>query len=304
MLIPILLIVGLFFLYGGGFYFLKEAYSLYKIDRKSYFDYQNQLKILEEKTNSLKKEEKETLLKINQLYEKINTLKEQEDKKVFEYKQNLSQAKKSYFYTIEKEYEAEEQLFLEKYNSLQKEIEQVEKELSVLKNSLSAGMQAQLREQREKEKIDFYRIHLSGTELSDIKKLKEVSTSLSNPLILNKLIWSVYYQKKVSALCNQVLGTDTVCGIYKITNLETKKCYIGQSVSIANRWKTHCKQGCETGATAVNKLYRDIYTEGLHNFSFELLEKCSKEDLNKKEKFWISMYQSDKYGLNSTRGNK
>jgi len=40
------------------------------------------------------------------------------------------------------------------------------------------------------------------------------------------------------------------------------------------------------------------------NFSFRILEKCERAQLNEKEKFWIEMYQSDKYGLNSTGGNK
>jgi hypothetical protein len=43
---------------------------------------------------------------------------------------------------------------------------------------------------------------------------------------------------------------------------------------------------------------------GLWNFSFELLEECSKELLNEKEKFYISLYQSKDFGFNSTQGNK
>ena len=44
--------------------------------------------------------------------------------------------------------------------------------------------------------------------------------------------------------------------------------------------------------------------EGVWNFSFELMEECSRTELNEKEKFWIQMYQSDIYGYNSTSGNK
>lgn len=39
-------------------------------------------------------------------------------------------------------------------------------------------------------------------------------------------------------------------------------------------------------------------------FTFELLEECPKEKLNEREKFWIDFYQSDKLGMNSTKGNK
>ena len=43
--------------------------------------------------------------------------------------------------------------------------------------------------------------------------------------------------------------------------------------------------------------------EGVWNFSFELLEKCSREELDKKEKEYIAIYESDKFGYNSTKGN-
>lgn len=39
-------------------------------------------------------------------------------------------------------------------------------------------------------------------------------------------------------------------------------------------------------------------------FTFELLEECSKEKLNEREKFWIDFYHSDKIGMNGNSGNK
>ena len=43
--------------------------------------------------------------------------------------------------------------------------------------------------------------------------------------------------------------------------------------------------------------------DGLENFTFELLEKCTNTELNSKEKFYIELYQADKYGYNSKAGN-
>ena len=34
---------------------------------------------------------------------------------------------------------------------------------------------------------------------------------------------------------------------------------------------------------------------GLENFTFEVLEKCPASELNEKEKFYIELYQADKY---------
>ena len=43
---------------------------------------------------------------------------------------------------------------------------------------------------------------------------------------------------------------------------------------------------------------------GVWNFTFEVLEECSRDKLNEKERFWIDMYQSNKVGMNLTKGNK
>ena len=47
-----------------------------------------------------------------------------------------------------------------------------------------------------------------------------------------------------------------------------------------------------------------MQNSSLWYWTFELLEECSKDKLNKREKFWIDFYQSDKTGLNSKGGNK
>ena len=108
----------------------------------------------------------------------------------------------------------------------------------------------------------------------------------------------------MTELCDRILGKRVVCGIYKITNLDTEQCYIGQSVNISDRWKQHCKCGLGIEASATNKLYNAMQKDGVWNFSFELLEQCSKQLLNEKEGFWIQMYQSNIFGYNITKGVK
>jgi hypothetical protein len=66
--------------------------------------------------------------------------------------------------------------------------------------------------------------------------------------------------------------------------------------------KQHIKAGLGIGASATNKLYQSMLEYGVHNFTFELLEECPKEQLNEKEVFWIETYQSNKFGLNTTKG--
>ena len=86
------------------------------------------------------------------------------------------------------------------------------------------------------------------------------------------------------------MGTNTKCGIYKITNLVSNQAYIGQSVDIASRFKQHIKCGLGIDAPASNKLYKSMIEDGVWNFSFELLEECPKDKLNERESFWIDLY--------------
>lgn len=41
---------------------------------------------------------------------------------------------------------------------------------------------------------------------------------------------------------------------------------------------------------------------GIWNFSWELLEKCDKDKLNERERYYIELYMSKDYGYNSSKG--
>lgn len=182
------------------------------------------------------------------------------------------------------------------------EKEQIQTEIDKLKASLSAGVEACLREQEKKDKINFYKLSISEADLADVKMLQNLKSSFHKPVVLSKLIWTQYFQKQMTELCDRVLGKKTICGIYKITNLLTEQCYIGQSVNISDRWKQHCKCGLGIEASATNVLYNSMQRDKIWNFSFELLEECPRDLLNEKEAFWINMYQSNIYGLNTLKG--
>ena len=182
--------------------------------------------------------------------------------------------------------------------------EQIQNELNKLKASLSAGVEARLREQQKKDKINFYKLSINDADLADVKMLENLKTSFHKPVVLSKLIWTQYFQKQMTELCDRVLGKKTVCGIYKITNLLTEQCYIGQSVNISDRWKQHCKCGLGIEASATNVLYNSMQKDGVWNFSFELLQECPRNLLNEKEAFWIDTYSSNIYGLNTMKGIK
>ena len=182
--------------------------------------------------------------------------------------------------------------------------QQLQNQLDKIKASLNAGVEARLREQQKKDKLNFYKLSLTDNDLADVKMLENLKSSFHNPIVLSKLIWTQYFQKQMTELCDRVLSKKIICGIYKITNLLTEQCYIGQSVNIADRWKQHCKCGLGIDASSTNKLYNAMQKDGVWNFTFELLEECPKELLNQKEKLWIQMYQSNNFGYNTTKGNR
>ena len=194
------------------------------------------------------------------------------------------------------------------YNNAQDKIKiAIDKEQNILnnyKNTRAAAMQAQLKEQEIKEKLEFYCLHPSENDKDDIKELERVKPRLHAPRILSMLIWSTYFQKPMAALCNNILGTSIVCGVYKITNQKTNMCYIGQAADVAKRWKDHAKCGLGIDTPANNKLYKAMQEDGLWNFSWELLEACSRDLLNEKEAFYINLYDSCSYGYNSNSGIK
>ena len=190
-------------------------------------------------------------------------------------------------------------------DSAKKQKMEIQAEIDKIKSSLSAGVEARLRDQEKKEKINFYKLSINETDLSDVRVLENLKPTLHKPVILSKLIWTQYFQKQMNELCDRVLGKESICGIYKITNLLTEQAYIGQSVNVADRWKQHCKCGLGIDASATNKLYNAMQKYGVWNFSFELLEQIHQRNLlNEKEKFWIDMYQSNKFGYNGNAGVK
>ena len=182
----------------------------------------------------------------NQISEFDNVLKKQ---------QSLSQnAFANYCEVLDKDYKDKE----EEYDNLLEtmrlayekqqlaalqEWEKVKADLDKIKATRAAAIQARIQEEQIREQREFYMLCPKNTDIADIKRLERIKPELNNPRILSMLIWSTFFQKPMTALCNNVLGTSTITGIYKITNQENEMCYIGQAVDVATRWKNHAMCG-------------------------------------------------------------
>lgn len=82
------------------------------------------------------------------------------------------------------------------------------------------------------------------------------------------------------------------CGIYKIENLINGKVYIGQSVQLKKRWGVHKAKAKENKRHDDNHLYSAMKKYGIENFKYDVIEYCSVEELNDREIYWISYYDS------------
>ena len=78
----------------------------------------------------------------------------------------------------------------------------------------------------------------------------------------------------------------SMIGIYKITNLTNGKSYVGQSVHIERRWTEHCLP------SANSLIAKAIQKYGKEQFSFQVVEECMPEQLDEKEEYYISHYNT------------
>lgn len=92
--------------------------------------------------------------------------------------------------------------------------------------------------------------------------------------------------------------------IYKITNDINDKIYIGQTkFSIEKRWEEHIHHS-KYNKNKNYPLYLAIRKYGEEHFHIELLEKCLECELDAREKYWISYYNSFEKGYNATMGGR
>lgn len=94
-------------------------------------------------------------------------------------------------------------------------------------------------------------------------------------------------------------------GIYKYENKLNGKIYIGQSTNLKNRYRQHCYDSTLRAPNArITGIDVAIKKYGSDNFDFEVIEECSVEELDDRERYWIAYYDSYNNGYNRTPGGK
>ena len=169
-------------------------------------------------------------------------------------------------------------------------------ELQQLQSSVDAAVAAAKRVEEQKQQVNFYRIQLSEADVKEIEMIRSIIPYLRDKESLNKIVWKVFYEKPTTDLIGRVVGSGTHTGIYKITNLENQKCYVGQAANIADRWKQHIKRGVGAETPTRNKLYPAMIEFGPENFTFEIIEECERARLDEREDYWQDYFKAKEFG--------
>lgn len=206
-------------------------------------------------------------------------------------------------------YENRRQEIYTDFEAYQEKVKARREELEKVLKREEAKQQEIIEQYKRAEQIkqdkNFYRIVLSEEVQEDVKKLRKIAGELHDPTIIYKLIYKTYYEKPFTEMVGRVVSNDAAaCGIYKITNLENGRSYIGQTrQAFKERWRTHLKRGVKAEPGTQNKLYAAMWEDGVENFTFEVLATCSVDELNQKEREYIALYHADTWGYNGTGGN-
>lgn len=197
------------------------------------------------------------------------------------------------------EFEANAQL---RKIALNEELLPLIKEVDEYTKKREAIIEAQKREIELRDAQEFHKVQLTAVVIEDIKYINSILGRLSKPEIVAKVVWEAYIQGPTKEMLNRIIGKDKKTGIYRITNIDTQECYIGQGVDVGKRLTEHIKGTLGIQSIADQKIHHAMAESGLQNWTFELLEECERDELNNREKFYISYYRSNEFGYNKTVG--
>lgn len=263
-----------------------------------------------EKRESLKYEVAELQSRIKQntqqiidTDEKINTLTKNQ-KKIAEERlkteMNLLRTLKMAEYKKEAD-ELETKLW-DDYYKLQSEIIPLKEEVESYTAKRESIIEALKREKELQEKENYYKVNLSDSAINDIKYINEILDKLTNKKVISEVVFKSYIQEPAKEMINRVIGRQKTIGIYRITDVETQECYIGQGVDVGTRLMQHIKGSLGIQSIADQRVHRAMKEKGVENWTFELLEECDREKLTEREKFYIIHYKSNEFGFNKRIG--
>lgn len=156
----------------------------------------------------------------------------------------------------------------------------------------------------ERQERLFYTIQVPDEYKQDIDfLLNTVSQKVQHPDIINKLIWAEYVKPYIEGTFKRADIKDEP-GIYKLTNIDSGKCYIGKSTNMRKRIADHFKSSVGIKTIADQAIHHEILKTGFWNWIIEPIIYCDKKELNDLEKYYIQFFKSNIFGFNKTGGGE
>ena len=275
-----------------------------RIQTESKLWIEKEIQQLQTETSVLKTEKNSVIEQITTLNNSMSAMEKQaqEAADLF-YQTKMQTAQENLERSLEIEaqkYQENVQNFEIQYNEtvagLMEQYKLLEGNVAAMRAMNDAAVAAAKRAEEMKTQQDYYRIQMSAADLHEIELLRQVEPYLRDKEPLNKVIWKCYYEKPTTDLIGRVIGAGVHTGIYKITEIASGKCYVGQAANLAERWKQHIKRGVGAETPTRNKLYPAMIAAGPENFTFEVVELCDRQLLDEREDYWQDYFKAKEFG--------
>lgn len=256
-------------------------------------DYQEATSESQEQLDELFKKQKEKRQK--ELDEYFNTQWEQNQEQLELKKAAAEKSNEEYINDMR----AATQVLKEQNDAIQKNTQEM---IDYARNKFEAILEPL--KQYEKDKLEklFYTIQIPEEYREDIDfLLTTVNQKVRHPDIISKLVWSEYIRPYILDTFKRV-GIEAKPGIYKITNINSGKAYIGKSTDIKKRLADHFKSAVGIQSIADQAIHHAILNEGIWNWSIEYIIYCDKDKLNELEKYYIDFFKTQEFGYNKSSG--
>jgi len=105
------------------------------------------------------------------------------------------------------------------------------------------------------------------------------------------LVWAEYVKPNLDDTFKRI-EIKAEPGIYKLTNIESGKAYIGKSTDIKKRIADHFKSSIGIKSIADQAVHHEILKTGFWNWTIEAITYCDKDKLSELEKYYIEFFDT------------
>ena len=267
--------------------------------------------------NAILENTEQANMKYNALMEKYQTAVMQNEDQIQYLRQHRQEDLDKEFEVKRKAEEAKLQLNLnskkENYKILEQNLTDAMRQMNEQKEKINSQVEFERQKfqnilaplrlyQREQQQRLFYTIQVPEQYREDINfLLTSVAQKVRHPDIISKLVWSEYIKPYIDDTFKRI-EIKTEPGIYKLTNINNNKPYIGKSTDVKKRIADHFKSSVGIKSIADQTVHHAILQDGIWNWTIEVIAYCEKDKLSQLEKYYIDFFKTQEYGYNRKEG--